>query len=110
MTLDILPLGQDAVITAVGGEGPLRCRLLDMGLIPGAKVTVVKYAPMGDPMELNLYGYSLTLRKAEAARIEVEPGAVDDAPVILPRQEIPHPRYGEEGDPRHSHTHTEAHE
>ena len=105
-----MKVGSSALVTKVEGEGALRQHLLDMGLIPGAKVTVVKYAPMGDPMELNLYGYSLTLRKAEAARIEVEPGAVDDAPVILPRQEIPHPRYGEEGDPRHSHTHTEAHE
>ena len=72
MTLDQLPVGQNATITAVGGEGPLRCRLLDMGLIPGTAVTVRKVAPLGDPMELRLRGYELTLRKADAANITVE--------------------------------------
>ncbi|MGO5114825.1 FeoA family protein [Candidatus Avoscillospira sp. LCP25S3_F1] len=72
MTLDQLPVGQSGTITAVGGEGPLRCRLLDMGLIPGTAVTVRKVAPMGDPMELRLRGYELTLRKADAANITVE--------------------------------------
>ena len=72
MTLDQLPIGQSGTITAVGGEGPLRCRLLDMGLIPGTAVTVRKVAPMGDPMELRLRGYELTLRKADAANITVE--------------------------------------
>ena len=72
MTLDQLPVGQSGTITAVGGEGPLRCRLLDMGLIPGTAVTVRKEAPMGDPMELRLRGYELTLRKADAANITVE--------------------------------------
>ena len=72
MTLDQLPVGQSGTITAVGGEGPLRCRLLDMGLIPGTAVTVRKVAPMGDPMELRLRGYELTLRKADAANIKVE--------------------------------------
>ena len=72
MTLDQLPVGQCATITAVGGEGPLRCRLLDMGLIPGTAVTVRKVAPMGDPMELRLRDYELTLRKADAANITVE--------------------------------------
>lgn len=72
MTLDKLPLGQEAVITAVGGEGALRCRLLDMGLIPGTAVTVRKIAPMGDPMELRLRGYELTIRLADAQNIEVD--------------------------------------
>ena len=72
MTLDKLPLGQEAVITAVGGEGPLRCRLLDMGLIPKTRVRVEKVAPLGDPLELRVRGYSLSLRKEDAGKIEVE--------------------------------------
>ena len=72
MTLDILPLGRDAVITSVGGEGPLRCRLLDMGLIPKTTVRVEKAAPLGDPIELRVRGYSLSLRKDDARSIEVE--------------------------------------
>ena len=72
MTLDRLPIGTDAVITAVGGEGALRCRLLDMVLIPKTKVVVKKIAPMGDPIEIRLRGYELTLRKEEAKEIEVE--------------------------------------
>lgn len=74
MTLDMLPLGQDAVITAVGGEGPLRCRLLDMGLIPKTLVRVEKVAPLGDPIELWVRGYSLSLRKEDAHNITVEVG------------------------------------
>lgn len=72
MTLDTLPLGTPAVITAVGGEGPLRLRLLDMGLIPKTTVCVDKIAPLGDPLELRVRGYSLTLRKEDAHKIEVE--------------------------------------
>ena len=72
MTLDKLPLGQEAVITAVGGEGALRCRLLDMGLIPTTRVRVEKVAPLGDPLELRVRGYSLSLRKEDAGKIEVE--------------------------------------
>ena len=72
MTLDKLPLGQEAVITAVGGEGPLRCRLLDMGLIPRTRVRVEKIAPLGDPLELRVRGYSLSLRKEDAGKIDVE--------------------------------------
>lgn len=71
MTLDTLPIGKEAVITAVGGEGSLRCRLLDMGLIPKTKVVVQKIAPMGDPIELRIRGYELTLRKEDARKIEV---------------------------------------
>ena len=72
MTLDKLPRGQEAVITAVGGEGALRCRLLDMGLIPKTRVRVEKVAPLGDPLELRVRGYSLSLRKEDAGKIEVE--------------------------------------
>ena len=72
MTLDELHIGRKGRITAVGGEGILRCRLLDMGLIPQTIVSVTKVAPMGDPMELLLRGYSLTLRKEDARSITVE--------------------------------------
>ena len=60
MVLKDLEIGQSAVITSVGGDGPLRQHFLDMGLIPGAMVTLVKYAPMGDPMEVRVHGYELT--------------------------------------------------
>ena len=72
MTLDKLPIGKEAVILTVGGEGALRCRLLDMGLIPGTRLTVNKIAPMGDPIELRLRGYLLTIRLEDARSIEVE--------------------------------------
>mgnify|MGYP002512427822 CR=1 FL=1 len=72
MTLDQLPIGQEAVITIVGGEGALRLRFLDMGLIPKTRVTVMKTAPMGDPIEIRLRGYELTIRKEEAMKIEVK--------------------------------------
>lgn len=73
MTLEELPIGKAAVITRVGGEGALRCRFLDMGLIPRTKVEVRKVAPMGDPMEIRIRGYELTLRKEDAKKIEVVP-------------------------------------
>lgn len=71
MTLDQLPVGRSAVISAVGGEGALRLRLLDMGLIPKTKVTVQKKAPMGDPLEISVRGYELTLRLEDAKKIEL---------------------------------------
>ena len=71
MTLRDLYIGQTATITSVGGEGSLRQHFLDMGVIPGAEVTLVKYAPMGDPMELLIHGYELTLRLADAEKIEI---------------------------------------
>ncbi len=74
MTLDELKIGNEAEITAVGGEGALRLRLLDMGLIPGTAVTVVKAAPLGDPIEISVRGYSLTIRKSDAANIEIREG------------------------------------
>ncbi len=72
MTIKDMGIGQSAVVKTVGGAGSLRQHFLDMGVIPGAEVTLVKYAPMGDPMELRLHGYELTLRVADAEQIEVE--------------------------------------
>ena len=72
ITLDTLHVGHEAVITTVGGEGSLRCRLLDMGLIPKTRVRVEKIAPLGDPMELRVRGYALSLRKEDAREIQVE--------------------------------------
>ena len=69
MTLDKLKIGSSGVITAVGGDGPLRCRLLDMGLIPRTEVTLQKIAPMGDPIQIRVRGYELTLRKEDARNI-----------------------------------------
>lgn len=73
MTLDKLPIGKEAVITAVGGEGALRCRLLDMGIIPHTKIMIRKVAPMGDPIEIHLRGYELTIRLDDAQKIDVMP-------------------------------------
>lgn len=73
MTLDQLNVGQSGLIKTIGGNGPLRCRLLDMGLTPRTKVTVIKVAPMGDPLELRLRGYELTIRRADAQDITVTP-------------------------------------
>ncbi len=72
MTLKELGTGETGVITRVGGEGALRQHFLDMGVIPGAEVTVIKYAPMGDPVELRIHGYELTLRLADAEKIQVK--------------------------------------
>ena len=71
MTLDELKVGQSAAITAVGGEGALRNRLIDMGLIPRTEVTLQKIAPMGDPIQIRVRGYELTLRIEDAKKIEV---------------------------------------
>ncbi len=73
MNLKELEIGQAAKVLSVGGEGALRQHFLDMGLIPGVEVTLIKYAPMGDPMELQLHGYELTLRLADAEKIDIEP-------------------------------------
>lgn len=103
MTICDLEIGQSAVISAVGGEGALRQHFLDMGLIPGIEVTLIKYAPMGDPMELMVSGYSLTLRLADAARIDItnvheHPGGRGEVlEPIQPSKDIPHPGIGEEG-------------
>lgn len=75
MTLNELKTGSSGIITAVGGDGPLRCRLLDMGLNPHTRVTLQKVAPMGDPIEIRVRGYELTLRVEEAQKIEVKEAA-----------------------------------
>ena len=73
MTLDALPIGKKAMITEVGGDGDLRCHLLDMGLIPHTEVCVRKTAPLGDPIEIFLRGYTMTIRKDDASKIGVRP-------------------------------------
>ena len=78
ITLDKLNIGQSARIKTVGGEGPRRQHFLDMGVIPDAIVKLVKFAPLGDPMEVLIHGYSLTLRIADAQLIEVEPGVEEE--------------------------------
>ena len=75
MTLDKLAVGSSAVIRTVGGSGALRCHLLDMGLIPRTQVTLQKIAPMGDPIEIRVRGYELTLRLEDARKIELEEGS-----------------------------------
>ena len=99
MTLNKLPVGKSAVIRTVGGEGALRQHFLDMGMIPGAEVTVVKLAPMGDPMELQVHGYELTIRMADAAQIEIEPIAQRSNPHIgiSTIEKSEHPGLGEGG-------------
>ncbi len=72
MTLDKLPIGKNAKITAVGGQGMLRLRLLDMGLIPGTCLKITRIAPMGDPVELLVRGYRLSIRLEDAKTVEVE--------------------------------------
>ena len=79
MTLKDLEIGKTAVVTVVGGEGALRQHFLDMGVIPGVSVTVVKLAPMGDPMELRIHGYELTLRLADAEKILIDESSVTKA-------------------------------
>ena len=99
MTLKELEIGESAAIKTVGGSGALRQHFLDMGMIPGAEVTVVKLAPMGDPMELQIHGYELTLRLAEADQIEIEPikkrsRAHEGKEYLKPSE---HPGLGEDG-------------
>ncbi|MBQ7463167.1 MAG: ferrous iron transport protein B [Bacteroidaceae bacterium] len=111
MTLRELKIGQSATILKVGGEGALRQHFLDMGMIPGTQVTLQKYAPLGDPMELRIHGYELTLRLADAEKIEVKacPQTPSNSPSrgrtkeSLPiegevwRGSVLHPGFGEEG-------------
>ena len=99
MTLKELKIGESAVIDTVGGEGALRQHFLDMGLIPGERVTLVKFAPMGDPMELQIHGYELTLRLDDAARIAVTPAASAPAAAHARRESkmVEHPGLGEGG-------------
>ena len=99
MTLKELKIGESAVIDTVGGAGALRQHFLDMGLIPGEKVTLVKFAPMGDPMELQIHGYELTLRLDDAAQIEITPAAAAPAAAPARRENkmVEHPGLGEGG-------------
>lgn len=109
MTLNELETGQSAIIKTVGGEEALRQHLLDMGMIPGASVEVVKFAPMGDPVELKVHGYELTLRLADAREIEIDtldktPGNTGKDAVDAPEHNradtktlVEHPGLGEEG-------------
>ena len=98
MTLKELSIGKTATVRTVGGEGALRQHFLDMGIIPGAEVTMVKYAPMGDPVEVRIHSYELTLRLADAGRI-----AIDEMRDAVKEKEqpdakaIPHPGFGEGG-------------
>ena len=98
MTLKDLNIGETAVVGTVGGEGALRQHFLDMGLIPGEKVTLVKFAPMGDPMELQIHGYELTLRLDDAAQIIVTP--TEKTPAVhapVDGKMVEHPGLGEGG-------------
>ena len=102
MTLRDMKINQSAVINQVGGEGSLRQHFLDMGLIPGAEVTLIKYAPMGDPMEIHIHGYSLTLRLEDAEKVTlfaetVVPADFDKEVVSRKDPEREHPGLGENG-------------
>lgn len=98
MTLKDLPVGKTATILAVGGEGALRQHFLDMGIIPKAEVTMVKYAPMGDPVEVRVHSYELTLRLADAEKIEIEDIHEERTREASPKKRvIPHPGLGEGG-------------
>ena len=99
MTLRDLKVGQCARVEAVGGEGALRQHFLDMGVIPGAEITLIKLAPMGDPMELRIHGYELTLRLADAQQIDVTPleKLTASVPALERGREAPHLGLGEDG-------------
>ena len=99
MKLNTLKPGESARILSVGGEGALRQHFLDMGVIPGAEVTMIKYAPMGDPVELRIHGYELTLRLADAEKIEIKKtdSAAEKKAQAASRKVTEHPGLGEEG-------------
>lgn len=103
MNLAELKIGQTATILNVGGKGSLRQHFLDMGVLPGVPVTLVKYAPMGDPMELRIHGYELTLRRADARKIDVSPIAVSDMPKRPVRNSDPEPQHPGLGEGGHYH-------
>ena len=111
MTLRQLEIGDTARITQVGGAGALRQHLLDMGLIPGATVTLEKYAPMGDPLELRIHDYQLTLRVDDAARIDVEPVRPGGRRTSQPSSPtgVAHPGLGERTTPSHADPRTADH-
>ena len=98
MKLSELEIGSTATIQAVGGSGALRQHFLDMGLIQGTEVTVVKYAPMGDPVEIQIHGYELTIRLEDAKNIETgKPHSKKTVTRKTVRPERKHPGYGEGG-------------
>ena len=99
MNIKDLEIGKSAKITVVGGEGALRQHFLDMGLIPGAQITMIKFAPMGDPVEIKIHGYELTLRLADAEKIEIDKPytAKTDNNIDTRKKDISHPGLGEGG-------------
>lgn len=99
MNIKDLEIGKSAKITKVGGEGALRQHFLDMGLIPGAQITMIKFAPMGDPVEIKIHGYELTLRLADAEKIEIDKPftAKTDNNIDTRKKDISHPGLGEGG-------------
>lgn len=99
MTLKDLEIGKSAIIYSVGGEGELRQHFLDMGVIPGTEVTVIKFAPMGDPVELRIHGYELTLRLADAEKIEIKSvhNDVEEKKIVKNHKKLLHPGLGEGG-------------
>ena len=103
MTIKDLKPGKSAEVTKVGGEGALRQHFLDMGVIPGAKITVTQLAPMGDPMEIRIHGYELTLRLSDAEKIDVSPIEGHEGKEEIKKEEkarqreADHPGLGEEG-------------
>lgn len=99
MTLKDLEIGKSAIIHSVGGEGELRQHFLDMGVIPGTEVTVIKFAPMGDPVELRIHGYELTLRLADAEKIEIKSvhNDVEEKKIVKNHKKLLHPGLGEGG-------------
>jgi len=97
MTIRDLKIGQTGLITSVGGNGSLRQHFLDMGIIPQNEVTLIKYAPMGDPLQVRIQGYELTLRLADAEQIEISTELKEKIEVETPRAHAPHPGFGETG-------------
>ena len=99
MTLKELKAGQSCIVETVGGEGALRQHFLDMGILPGAEITIVKFAPMGDPVEVRIHGYELSLRLDDAAQITVRDSvkkAEEDKPEKR-KSKVAHPNLGEPG-------------
>ena len=100
MTVKELETGQSAIIEKVGGEGALRQHLLDMGVLPGTEVTLVKFAPLGDPMQIRIHGYELTVRLEDAGKIEIKKQTGQRKTETRRKgasKQIAHPGYGEEG-------------
>ena len=98
-TLNNLPIGKAATVVGVGGEGSLRQHFLDMGIIPQVDIAMVKHAPMGDPVEVRVHGYELTLRLDDAQKIEIDDVREASEPRREPlaRRPLPHPGLGEGG-------------